>query len=48
MKLLKDMDLRQRAQDFDNSCTLEAWVRLASEKDFLEKLDKLNVTCQRI
>ena len=48
MKLLKDMDLRQRAQDFGNSCTLEAWVRLASEKDFLEKLDKLNVTCQRI
>ena len=48
MKLLKDMDLRQRAQDFGNSCTLEAWVRLAYEKDFLEKLDKLNVICQRI
>jgi len=48
MKLLKDMDLRQRAQDFGNSCSLETWVRLSSEKDFLEKLDKLNVTCQRI
>lgn len=48
MKVLKDLDLRQRAQDFGNSCSLEAWVRLSSEKDFLEKLDKLNVSCQRI
>mgnify|MGYP002870098867 CR=1 FL=1 len=48
MKLLKDMDLRQRAQDFGNSCSLEAWVRLSCEQDFITKLDKLNVSCLRI
>ena len=38
MKVLKDMDLRQKDQDFGTLCSLKAWVRLSSEEDFLKRL----------
>ena len=38
MKVLKDMDLRQKDQDFGNDCSLKAWVRLSSEADFLDRI----------
>ena len=34
MRLVKDMDLKQRAQDFAQRCSLQAWVRLGAERDF--------------
>ena len=42
MKVLKDMDLRQKDQDFGNDCSLKAWVRLSAEKDFLERLSGID------
>ena len=38
MKVLKDMDLRQKDQDFGNECSLKAWVRLSMEDDFKDRL----------
>ncbi len=38
MKVLKDMDIRQKDQDFGNSCSLNAWVRLSAAGDFIERL----------
>ena len=38
MKLLKDLDLPQRAQDFGTVCRLETRVRLSLEDDFRERL----------
>lgn len=38
MKILKDMDLRQKDQDFGNECTLKAWARLSAREDFLKRL----------
>ena len=43
MKLMKDMSLPQRAQSFRNECSLEAFVRLSAEKDFLERMKKLGI-----
>lgn len=40
MKVLKDMGLPQRAQNFGNDCSIEVRVRLTVEKDFLEKTEK--------
>ena len=37
MKLLKEMDLPQRAQNFSQRCSLETRVRLAAEADFLSR-----------
>jgi putative IMPACT (imprinted ancient) family translation regulator len=48
MKILKDMDLKQKNQDFGTECSLETWVRLSSESDFTTKLSNINVLCQRI
>ena len=48
MKILKDMDLKQKNQDFGTECSLDTWIRLASEKDFIDKLSNINVSCQRI
>lgn len=42
MKVLKDMDLPQRAQQFDNDCSIEVRVRLSSEPDFLERIEKVS------
>ena len=39
MKVLKDMDLRQKDQRFDNvMCSLRAWVRLSAQEDFLKRM----------
>lgn len=38
MKVLKDMDIRQKDQDFGNECSLKAWVRLSMEDDFKDRL----------
>lgn len=38
MKVMKDMDLRQKDQDFGNECSLKAWVRLSMEDDFKDRL----------
>ena len=43
MKLLKDMSLPQRAQSFQNECSLEAFVRLSAEQDFLERIKKIDI-----
>ena len=41
MKVLKEMDLQPRAQDFGERCTLEVRVRLASESFFKEKMENI-------
>lgn len=43
MKILKDMGLPQRKQDFGNECSMEVRVRLSVESDFLERIEKLNI-----
>ena len=42
MKVLKDMDLRQKDQDFGTECSLSAWVRLSSEEDLLKRLGNID------
>lgn len=41
MKILKDMDLKQKGQDFGAECTLQTWVRLSSEDDFRTRIRKI-------
>ena len=41
MKILKDMDLPQKDQDFGIGCSLRTWVRLSGESDLLERLSKV-------
>ena len=41
MKVLKDLDLQPRAQDFGENCTLEVRVRLCNESVFKERLEKI-------
>lgn len=43
MKIVKDLELPQRAQDFGTSCSMEVRVRLKLEQDFLEKTDKSGI-----
>ena len=38
MKVLKDMDLPQSAQEFGESCSLHTSVRLATVEDFLKRI----------
>lgn len=40
MKMVKEMDLPQRAQDFSETCTMEVRVRLNLMQDFLERTSK--------
>ena len=40
MKVLKEMDLPQRAQDFGEQCSLEVRVRLSALDSFREKMGK--------
>ena len=40
MKVLKEMDLPQRAQDFGEQCSLEVRVRLSALDSFCEKMGK--------
>lgn len=42
MKILKDMDLKQRGQDFGAECGLQVWVRLSAEEDFLSRIGKVD------
>ena len=42
MKVLKDMELPQRAQDFGERCRLEIRVRLSLDADFRERIALLN------
>ena len=39
MKVLKEMDLPQKNQDFGENCSLETSVRLAAVEDFMQKMD---------
>ena len=39
MKVLKDMDLPQRAQEFGESCSLQTSVRLVAVEDFLKRME---------
>ena len=39
MKVLKDMDLPQSAQEFGESCSLQTSVRLAAVEDFLKRME---------
>ena len=41
MKVLKDLDLQPRSQDFGESCSLEVAVRLSSLQIFKEKLQNI-------
>lgn len=41
MKILKDMNLPQRGQDFGENCSLETSIRLTGEEDFLERFSKV-------
>lgn len=43
MKIIKDLDLPQRAQDFGADCSLEVRVRQNSAPDFLERMGKLGI-----
>ena len=43
MKIVKDLELPQRAQDFGTSCSMEVRVRQKLEQDFLEKTDKSGI-----
>jgi len=44
MKILKDMDLVQRNQNFSNTCSLETRVRLSLIDGFLERMSKVDDT----
>lgn len=48
MKLLKEMDLPQRKQDFGSFCSLEVRVRLNLREDFFVKTEKLGIFKLRI
>jgi len=38
MKVIKDLDLTQKGQNFGNDCSLQCRVRLSIEEDFLSRL----------
>ena len=48
MKVLKDMDVRQKAQDFGTECFLHAWVRLSNEATFKERIERLGGTARNL
>lgn len=41
MKVVKDLELPQRSQDFGNECTMELRVRLSLVPDYLERIEKI-------
>lgn len=43
MKIIKDMDLPQRSQDFGLQCSIEVRVRLNLEADFLDRTEKTGI-----
>lgn len=46
MKLLKDLSLPVRAQNFGTLCTLETSVRLSAEEDFLSRAATITRHCE--
>ena len=42
MKIIKDMELKQKRQDFGTDCSLQTWVRLSSEDDFRTRFAKVD------
>ena len=48
MKIVKDLALPQREQDFGEKCSLQVRVRLNLEADFLEKTEKAGIFRVRI
>ena len=42
MKVLKDMDLPQSAQDFGERCSLRTRVRLSAEADFRDRMEHIS------
>ena len=42
MKVMKDMDLKQKDQDFGTTCSLKSWVRLSQVEDFLKRLSGIS------
>jgi len=41
MKVVKDLSLPQRAQDFGERCRLEVRVRLGAEEDFCARMSEI-------
>ncbi len=41
MKLVKSMDLPQRAREFAENCSMELRIRRSLEQDFLERIEKI-------
>ena len=50
MKLIKDMDLPQRAQDFGTRCAIEVRVRRKLDADFCDRIEKMGtfVYCKSV
>ena len=47
MKVVKDLSLPQRAQNFGAQCTLQVRVRLCQKGDFLQRLEGFSLTEQK-
>lgn len=41
MKIIKDMGLEQKGQDFGTDCRMEIAVRLSAEPDFIDRISKV-------
>ena len=41
MKILKDIDLKQKGQASGAECTLQVWIRLSAEDDFRTRIGKI-------
>ena len=41
MKALKDLDTRQRSQDFGSECSVEVWARLSAVQDLVSRLENI-------
>lgn len=48
MKIVKEMDLPQRAQDFGQECSMEVRVRLTLEQIFFERMIKISIFKDKI
>ena len=48
MKILKDMDLPARNQDFGLACSVQVRVRLALTQDFLDRMEKIGIFKDKI
>lgn len=48
MKIVKDLDLPQRNQDFAERCSVELRVRKNLDKEFLERTEKLSILVTKL